>query len=45
MEKISWTDHVRNDEVLDGVKDEGNILLTVNRRLTLLVISCVGTAF
>jgi hypothetical protein len=29
MEKISWTDHVRNEEVLDSIKEEGNILHTV----------------
>jgi len=32
MEKISWTDHVRNEEVLRGVKLERNILPTVKRR-------------
>jgi hypothetical protein len=26
MEKISWTDHVRNEELLLGVKAQGNIL-------------------
>jgi hypothetical protein len=26
MEKISWTDRVRNEEVLDSVKDEKHIL-------------------
>jgi hypothetical protein len=26
MEKISWTDRVRNEEVLHGVKEERNIL-------------------
>jgi hypothetical protein len=31
MEKITWTDRVRN-EVLQRVKEERNILLTVNRR-------------
>jgi hypothetical protein len=31
-EKIIWTDHVRNEEVLQRVKEEGNILHTVNRR-------------
>jgi len=25
MEKISWTDHVRNEEVLLRVKEQGNI--------------------
>jgi hypothetical protein len=32
MEKISWTDRVRNDEVLHRVKKERNILHTVKRR-------------
>ena len=26
MEKISWTDHVRNEEVLLGVNEQRNIL-------------------
>jgi hypothetical protein len=32
MEKISWTDRVRNEEVLHRVKDERNILHTIKRR-------------
>ena len=32
MEKISWTDRVRNGEVLHRVKVDRNILHTVNRR-------------
>jgi hypothetical protein len=33
MEKISWTDRVRNEEMLHRVKDEWNILLdTIKRR-------------
>jgi heme exporter protein D len=32
MEKISWTDRVRNEEVLHKVKEERNILHTVKRR-------------
>jgi hypothetical protein len=32
MEKISWTDHVRNGEVLQRVKEKGNILHTVKQR-------------
>jgi hypothetical protein len=32
MEKISWTDHVRNEEVLRRVKEERNILHTIKRR-------------
>ena len=31
MEKISWTDRVTNDEVLQRVKGERNILSTVKR--------------
>ena len=31
MEKISWTDHVRN-EVLQREKEERNILQTMKRR-------------
>ena len=32
MEKISWTDRVRNEEVLQRIKGERNILRTLNRR-------------
>ena len=32
MEKISWTDRVRNEEVLHRVKGERNIPHTVNIR-------------
>jgi hypothetical protein len=32
MGKISWTDHVRNEEVLHRVKEERNIIHTVKRR-------------
>ena len=31
MEKISWTDRVRNEEVLHRVKEERNILDTMKR--------------
>jgi hypothetical protein len=31
MEKISWTDHVRKEEVLQRVKEERNILHTIKR--------------
>jgi len=34
MEKISWTNHVRNEEVLQRVKEERNILQTIKRRKT-----------
>jgi len=45
-EKIIWTDHARNEEVLLRVKEEKNILHTIikKERLTGLVTSCVGTA-
>jgi hypothetical protein len=32
MEKISWTNHVRNEEVLHRVKEERNIVHTIKRR-------------
>ena len=32
MEKIDWTDRVRNEEVLHRVKEERNILHTAKRR-------------
>jgi hypothetical protein len=32
MEKISWTDHVRNEEVLLRVKEQRNILHEISRR-------------
>jgi hypothetical protein len=32
MEKISWTDRVRSEGVLHGVKEDRNILHTVKRR-------------
>jgi hypothetical protein len=32
MEKISWTDRMRNEEVLQRVKEKRNILHTVKRR-------------
>jgi hypothetical protein len=32
MEKINWTDHVRNEEILYTVKDKRNILHTIKRR-------------
>jgi hypothetical protein len=42
MEKISWTDGLRNEEVLHRVKGERNILRTIKWRLTELITSCVG---
>jgi hypothetical protein len=32
--KISWTNHVRNEEVLHTIKEELNILDTIKRRNT-----------
>jgi len=32
MEKISWTYHVRNEEVLQRVKEETNILQTIKKK-------------
>jgi hypothetical protein len=32
MEKISWTDRVRNEEILHRVKEERNIICTIKRR-------------
>jgi len=32
MEKISWTDRVRNEEVLHRVKEERKVLKTIKRR-------------
>jgi len=32
MEKVSWTDHVRNEEVLRRVKEQKNILSEINKR-------------
>jgi hypothetical protein len=32
MEKISWTDHVRNEEVVLKVKEQRNILHEINKR-------------
>jgi hypothetical protein len=32
MEKISWTDHVRNEEVLLRIKEQRNILHEICKR-------------
>ena len=32
MEKISWTDHVRNEEVLLQVNEQRNILYAIRKR-------------
>jgi hypothetical protein len=46
MEKIIWTDHVRNEEVLLRVKEKRNILRTIKEgMLTGLATSGAGTVF
>jgi hypothetical protein len=42
--KITWIDHVRNEEVLHGVEEERNILHTMKMRKANW-ISCIGTIF
>ena len=37
MEKISWTDRVRNEEVLHTVKKKMNMLHTITRRKTIWI--------
>jgi hypothetical protein len=32
LEKISWTDHVRNEEVLHRVKEERNNLCAIKKK-------------
>jgi len=32
MEKVSWTDHVRNEEVLRRVNEQRNILHEISKR-------------
>jgi hypothetical protein len=32
MEKISWTDHMRNEEVLLRVKEQRNVLHEISKR-------------
>ena len=38
MEKISWTDRLRNEEVLHRVKEERNIIDTIKRKKA----NCIG---
>jgi len=46
MEKISWTNHIRNEEVLLSVKEQRYILHEINiRKATLIGQICVETAF
>jgi hypothetical protein len=37
MEKISWTDHVRNEEVLRRVKEQRNVLHEMAKRKSNLI--------
>jgi hypothetical protein len=41
MEKISWTDHVKKEEVLHSVKQERNVLHTIKRRKANLIGHCL----
>ena len=46
MEKISWTDHVRNEEVLLRVKEQRNILHEIRKRKANWIVTfCLETAF
>jgi hypothetical protein len=46
MENISWTDHLRNEEVLLRVNEQRNILHEIiNGKLIGLVTFCAETAF
>jgi hypothetical protein len=46
MEKISWTDHVRNEKVLLRVKEQRNILHEIpKRKANWIATVCVETAF
>ena len=46
MEKISWTDRVRNEEVLHRVKEERNIIIQQKEgRIIGMATSCVETIF
>jgi hypothetical protein len=46
VEKVDWTDLLKNNEVLDGVKEKRYILHKINRRkISGLVTSYVETAF
>ena len=41
MEKIIWTDHVRNDEVLIRVKEQRNILHEISKGNLIFVVPCI----
>jgi len=41
MEDIRWTDHVKNDKVLQRVKEETNILHVIKR----MIVNWIGHIF
>jgi hypothetical protein len=42
LEKISWADRLRNEEVLQKIKEERNMLQTIKRRKANSIgLSCV----
>jgi hypothetical protein len=46
MDRISWTDRVRNEVVLLRVNEKRNIVQTIKRKkANWLVTACVGSAF
>jgi len=46
MERTSWTDRVKKEEILHIAKEERNILRSMKQvKLSGLLTSCVGTAF
>jgi hypothetical protein len=45
VEKISWSDYVRNEEVLQSRSTAISYMKYINRRLTGLVTFCAETAF
>jgi hypothetical protein len=46
MEKVIWTNYVRNEEILLRVKEQRNILLEISKRKSnRMVTFCLETAF
>jgi hypothetical protein len=44
IEKIGWTDHLRNEEILQSVSQGNIVVQTTNKRKSVLVTFCVETA-
>jgi len=45
MEKISWTDRVKNEQIWKTVKEERNIIQRIqSRKVNCIVTTCAGTA-